>query len=114
MTARVLRWLLVVAGGMLLGAGLFLHGQVQVAEYMRAEARNTFFLWRGVGRMSFMLQDSQTQLALWLDDLDPEVLDHSRHAACAMFTLGGLIVLAAPWMHVPRRRRAKKPAAAGR
>ncbi|MEZ5966677.1 MAG: hypothetical protein R3F56_22760 [Planctomycetota bacterium] len=108
MLSRLLRWVFLVAGGALLGAGLFLYGQVAVAGYMRTEVRNTFFLWRGIGRVSFVFQDGQTKMALWLNELDASVLDRSRHAATVMLTLGGLLVLVAPWMHCGRRPRARQ------
>lgn len=108
MLSRLLRWIFLVLGGALLGAGLFLHGQVAVADYMRAEVRGTFFLWRGIGRISFVFQDGQTKTALWLSELDASVLDHSRHAATVMLTLGGLLVLVAPWMHCRRQRPSRR------
>lgn len=104
---RFVRWMLLLLGGVLLGAGLVVHGQVAVAEHMRAQVRETFFLWRGVGRISFVFQDDQTKMALWLHELDPKVLDHSRRAASVLLTLGLLLALAAPWMTCerPARRR---------
>jgi uncharacterized membrane protein HdeD (DUF308 family) len=104
MWSRLLRWSLLVGGGALLGAGLVLLGQLVFAEHMRAQAQNTFFLWRGIGQLSFIFQDDQTKLALWLNEIDGKILDHSRHAACVLLVLGGLVVLLAPWMHCGKRK----------
>lgn len=107
MLSRFLRWMFLIVGGALLGAGLFLHGQVAFADYMRSQVHNTFFLWRGIGRVSFIFQSGETKTALWLSELDPSVLDHSRHAATVMVSLGLVLALVAPWMPC-RRTRAKR------
>ena len=104
MWSRVLRWIFLVGGGALLGAGLVLQGQLVFAEHLRVQAQNTFFLWRGIGQVSFIFQDDQTKLALWLNEIDARVLDHSRHVSWVMIVLGGLVVLLAPWMNCDKRR----------
>lgn len=108
MLSRLLRWWFLVGGGALLGAGLVLLGQLVFAEHMRARAQGTFFLWRGIGQVSFIFQDDQTKLALWLNEIDGKILDHSRHVAWVMIVLGGLVVLLAPWMHCGRRQSMKR------
>lgn len=107
MLSRLLRWLFLVGGGALLGAGLVLLGQLAVAEHLRAKAQAKFFLWRGIGQVSFIFQDDQTKLALWLNEIDARVLDHSRQGAWVMIVLGSLVVLLAPWMHCGHRKTGK-------
>jgi uncharacterized membrane protein HdeD (DUF308 family) len=98
MIARLLRWLLFLVAGVMLGAGLFLLGQVMIARHFRAHVQETFFLWRGIGQISFIFQDSTTKAALWLNEIDEKTLRHSLHAAWALIVLGGLMALVVPWM----------------
>lgn len=121
-----LRWLLVLVGGVLAGAGLVLHGQVALAHYMRAEVDNTFFLWRAVGEATIFLQGSDVRLAFALKEVPDEVIRETDHAAWALVVVGAMLALTGPLL--PRRRpgpngdrgasaatAAKKPrAAAGR
>ncbi|HLU39188.1 MAG TPA: hypothetical protein VK081_07370 [Planctomycetota bacterium] len=109
MATRLLRWVFLVAGGCMIGAGLVLIGQLVFADHMRARVRDTFFLWRGIGQVSFIFQDDETKLALWLNEIDPAVLAHSRHVAWVLITLGTMLALVAPWMRCAadgRRSRA--------
>ncbi len=77
-----------VLGGMLIGAGLVLHGQVAFAEYIRDEVENTFALWRGIGSLTFMFQGDQTKMALWLYDVPPSVMLESNRAAWTLIAIG--------------------------
>jgi hypothetical protein len=52
----IARWLFTLVGGVLVGAGLVLHGQVALARYMRDEVDNTFFLWRALGEATIVSQ----------------------------------------------------------
>lgn len=105
MFARLLRWLLLVLSGALLGAGVFLFGQVAFAHHMRAQVQERFFLWRGIGQVSFIFQDSTTKMALWLNELDEKTLHHSAHAAWVMIVLGSLMALVVPWMPCGKRKK---------
>ena len=105
MLARCVRWLLTLLGGVLIGAGLVLHGQLTVACHMREEVDNTFFLWRAVGRMTFMFQGDVTQSALILGDLPERVLVESERAAWSLLFLGAILLLAGALVRVPAARR---------
>ena len=74
MVLSIVRWGLVLIGGVLIGAGLVLHGQVALAHYMRAEVDNTFFLWRAIGEATIFLQGSDVRLAFAMREVPPEVL----------------------------------------
>ncbi|MDP6929231.1 MAG: hypothetical protein QF412_05970, partial [Planctomycetota bacterium] len=74
---RLVRWWVVLLGGIFLGAGLFLHGQVAVAFFMRESAQDTFFLWRWVGQITFIFQDETTKAALWMNEIPEEVIRES-------------------------------------
>ncbi len=84
----VARWWMSVLGGMLIGAGLVLHGQVAVARFIREEVENTFVLWRGIGNLTFMFQGDQTQMALWLFDIPVRVITESNRAAWTLVAVG--------------------------
>ena len=103
---RFARWLLVVLGAMLAGGGLVLHAQVAVAHHMRHEVSNTFFLWRGIGRLTFSLQDQVTQTAFVLDEIPPEVLEEADRTAWVLVIIGAVVVLLATLIRV--RPSAKK------
>jgi hypothetical protein len=90
------RWWLTVLGGIFLGGGLVLHGQVALARHMRDEVAETFFLWRALGRMTFVFQDDTTQLALWLDEIPDRVLRESDRGAWALIVFGASLALMAP------------------
>jgi hypothetical protein len=101
MLARFVRWLLTLLGGVLVGASLVLHGQLTVACHMRDEVDHTFFLWRAVGRLTFMFQGDAIQSALILGDLPERVLVESERAAWSLL-FAGVILLLASWL-VPGR-----------
>ena len=96
MILRLIRWWLLLVGGVLLGAGLVLHGQIAMARLVRDEVDNVFVLWRGIGRMTFFLQDDVTQTSLLLHDLPEKVLLESDRGAWILTIIGALIALSAP------------------
>ena len=67
------RWWLVFAGGMLIGAGLLLCGEVAMAEHLRNEGQGVFFLWRGLAQLTFIFHDDLTRTSLFLSDLPEHV-----------------------------------------
>jgi len=113
MGLRFVRWWMVLLGGVLLGAGLCLHGQLAVAHHLRHEAQGTFFLWRMVGELTFFLQDEVTQASLWMNDVPEPVLRESGRAAWTLAVIGGLMGLSAPLLHGRRRQRGKRKKKAG-
>ena len=87
---------MVLVGGMILGAGLFLHGINASAEYVREEAANTFFLWRWIGNITFPFQDDASQLALWLNQVPPAMIDESGRDAWTLIVVGCFLVALSP------------------
>ena len=106
---RAIRWLLTLLGGVFIGAGLVLHGQLTVACHMREQVEDTFFLWRAVGRMTFMFQGDAVQSALVLGDLPELVLVKSERAAWSMLFLGVILLLASALLYTARRPRPVSP-----
>ena len=102
---RLARWWLVLLGGTLLGGGLVLHAQVALARHAREEVQRTFFLWRGIGQLTFIFQDDRTKLALWMNEVPPNVLRESDRGAWTLIVLGGVLALAAPMCTRGRTRR---------
>lgn len=101
------RWLLTLFGGVLVGAGLVLHGQVALAHLMRQEVANTFFLWRAVGEATIFLQGGDVRFAFALREVPPEVLQESDIAAWTLVVVGCLIALAALLLPLPHRAARK-------
>jgi hypothetical protein len=102
----IARWLLTVLGGVLIGCGLVLHGQVALARYMRNEVQNTFFLWRALGHATFVFQGGETRMAMAMAEVPAKALDESSRAAWVLVAAGGLVALAGPLI-----RGAAKPVA---
>ena len=96
---RFVRWLLVVIGGVLAGAGLALHGQVALARYMKGEVDRPFVLWRALGQATFAFQGGETRVALAMKEVPDEALQHSDRAAWVLVIVGGLISVTGPLMH---------------
>lgn len=92
----IVRWLFTLIGGVLLGSGLVLHGQVALAHYMREEVANTFFLWRALGEATFVFQGGETRMALAMAEVPPEALKQSDHAAWVLVIVGGLVAATGP------------------
>ena len=106
MGIAIIRWWTAVFGGILLGAGLVLHAQVALAHHSREEVQNVFFLWRGIGRMTFIWQDDTTKMALAFNEIPESMLTESDRFAWTLAILGGLIALSSAFIH-PRRAKAK-------
>lgn len=103
----LLRWFTVMLGGLLLGIGLTLHGQVALARYMRQEVDNTFVLWRAIGQATFYFQGGETRMALAMSEVPEEALRESDRAAWVLVIIGGLVGGTGPLI-----RRSKRPAPA--
>lgn len=105
---RVARWLCAVLGGVILGAGLVLHGQVAMARYMRSEVRGTFFLWRAIGEATFAFQGEETRMALAMAEVPEQALKESDRAGWVLLVVGSLIALTGPLLRrgspTPTRR----------
>ncbi|MBM4063151.1 MAG: hypothetical protein FJ265_18950 [Planctomycetes bacterium] len=104
------RWLVVVLGGVLLGVGLALHGQVALARHLRAEVDRTFFLWRALGYATFAFQGGENRMALAMKEVPEEALVESDRAAWVLVAVGGLVTLTGPLL---RRRKVGKVGKAG-
>ncbi len=96
MVLRLVRWFFTVLGGVILGAGLVLHGQVAMARYMRQEVDGTFFLWRAIGRATFAFQGGETRMALAMAEVPEAALKESDRAGWILVAVGGLIALTGP------------------
>lgn len=105
MFVRLVRWWLVLIGGVLLGAGAVLHAQVALAQHSREEVQSVFFLWRGFGQLTFIFQDDETKMALWLNELPAEMLLESQRAAWTLVLVG--VVVASFGTFVRPRLRTK-------
>lgn len=103
MGVRIARWFFTLLGGLLLGAGMVLHGQVALARYARHEVASTFFLWRELGNLTFAFQGGDTRFALAMAELPDRVLRESDRAAWVLVTIGGLVALVGPLLRGHRR-----------
>lgn len=108
------RWCCTAVGGVLLGAGVVLHGQVALARFMREEVDNTFFLWRWIGKATFSFQGGETRLALAMAEVPPEALATSDKAAWTLVLLGSAVAVVGPLLggargkiSKPRSRRSR-------
>jgi len=93
MVLRVARWWLTLLGGVLLGMGLVLHGQVATVYYVRKEVEGTFFLWRWIGELTFAFQDSTTKTALAAHDFPVSLIREADRGAWTLVAIG--VILAA-------------------
>lgn len=101
------RWFFALLGGVLLGSGLVLHGQVAIARVMRKEVQNTFVLWRAIGEATFAFQSDDVRIALWMNEIPEAAIQESDRAAWVLVIVGGLIGITGPLL-----RRPGKPAVA--
>ena len=92
----IARWVFTVLGGVLLGAGLVLHGQVALARHMQNEVDNTFFLWRMVGEATFVFQSGDIRMALAMKEVPEAAMVKSERAAWVLVIVGGLVSLTGP------------------
>lgn len=108
----VAQWLTVLLAGILVGGGLVLHAQVAVMEHMRNEVDNTFILWRGIGKLTFMFQDEVTQAALLMHNFPPGFLAEADRGAWTLVVIGSVVALVSTAIP-PRTKRVKKKKRAG-
>lgn len=85
------RWFVTVVGGVVLGVGVTLHGQVAFARHLRSQVDGTFFLWRAIGNATFALQSDDVRLALAMSEVPEQALAESDRAAWMLVTVGGLV-----------------------
>ena len=95
MVLRIARWWLTLVGGVLLGMGLVLHGQVAVTYQLRDQVDSMFILWRGIGKLTFAFQDSTTQAALTAHDFPVELIREADRAAWTLVAIGGILAVTA-------------------
>jgi len=108
----IARWLFTVLGGLLVGAGIVLHGQVALARHMQQEVDNTGFVWRALGEATFAFQSGDIRMALAMREVPEEALQHSTNAAWVLVIVGGLIALTGPLLRHGRPQPAGKAPAA--
>ena len=109
MPLHIVRWWVALVGGVLLGAGLVLHGQIACALLAKDEVDSVFFLWRAIGQLTFFYQTEVTQAALWLEEIPDGVLRESDRAAWTLAVLGSAVTLSSLFMKaVPRKKKAAK------
>jgi hypothetical protein len=106
MVLRVARWWLTLLGGVLLGMGLVLHGQVMWTRYIRNEVENTFILWRGIGKLTFVFQDTATKTALTAHEFPASLINEADRAAWTLVAIG--VILAATAFLISRPGRARQ------
>lgn len=90
-------------GGVLLGMGLVLHGQVAMAHYIRREVDSTFFLWRWIGELTFAFQDTKTKVALMTSDLQAELIREADRGAWTLVAIGMILAATAFLIRRPQR-----------
>lgn len=103
------RWFVAVVGGLLLGGGMTLHGQVAFARYVKQEVDSTFFLWRAIGDATFAFQGGETQMALAMGSVPDEALKESDRAAWVLVIVGGLVALTGPLLRRGKAASGKRP-----
>lgn len=70
---------------------------------MQEEVASTFFLFRAIGYATFVFQGDTTQVALAISELPPGALEHSERVAITLLVVGGLILVAVPFLKKRRR-----------
>lgn len=94
----IARWFFAVVGGLLLGGGLTLHGQVAFARYLQQQVDHTFVLWRAIGNATFAFQGAETRMALAMGEVPEAALRESDRAAWVLVIVGGLVALTSPML----------------
>ncbi len=108
MWVALVRWWVIVLGGALLGAGLVLHAQVALAHHSREQVQSVFFLWRGIGQLTFVFQDDTTKMALWLNEVPDEVLVESDRGAWTLVVIGVVLAVTAFFIHPKTKKKPKR------
>ncbi|MFY9341412.1 MAG: hypothetical protein WAT39_02905 [Planctomycetota bacterium] len=106
----ILRWFVVLVGGVLVGGGLVLHGQVAFARYMRQQVASTFVLWRAIGNATFAFQGGENRMALAMAEVPEVALVESDRAAWVLLIVGGLVGVTGPLIPRNKAGRAGKKA----
>lgn len=99
------RWFCALFGGVVLGAGLVLHGQVALTRHMRNEVGRTFFVWRALGQATFAFQGGETRMALAMSEVPEAALQESDRAAWVLVIVGGLVAVTGPLLRGGGRAR---------
>ncbi len=107
-SALFVKWVLHLLGGVLIGMGLLLWGQAEFLSYVRHEVEGTFFLFRWIGKVSFVFMSSPTKVALALSDIPPEAVRESVGWAKFFLAAGGALVLLSLFASPSRGRRTGK------
>ena len=108
MAVAIVRWFCALLGGVLLGGGLVLHGQVAMWRHMRDEVDRTFFLWRAIGNATFVFQGGEHRLALSLAEVPEAAIKESDRSAWVLVIVGSLVALTGPMLRQGNPTRAKK------
>ena len=90
-----------VFGGILVGVGLLLACQIHVVRHMRQQVDDTFFLWRWVGKATFVAQTHDVQTAIVLEKIPESTIQECERIAIALMALGSACALSVPFL---RRR----------
>jgi hypothetical protein len=105
----IARWLFTLLGGLLLGAGLVLHGQVALARHMKNQVESTGWVWRALGEATFAFQSGDVRMAMAMQEVPDAALKQSDRAAWVVVIVGSLIALTGPLLR--RGRPAPKKGA---
>jgi len=103
-----LRWVCVVFGGVLLGVGMALHGQVALARHMQNEVDRTFIVWRWLGKATFAFQGGETRMALAMREVPEAALRESDRAAWQLIGVGAVLALTGPLLRASRHGKPRK------
>ena len=87
-----------VFGGMLIGVGLLLAGQVHVVRLMRQRVEDTAGVWRWVGKATFVAQSHDVQTALVLNKIPEATVQECERIAIALVALGMACALSVPFL----------------
>lgn len=108
MAVAIVRWFCALLGGLMLGGGLVLHGQVAIARALRAEVDATFFLWRAIGNATFVFQGAEHRMALAMAEVPEEAIRESDRSAWVLVIIGSLVALTGPLLREASPPRGKK------
>ncbi len=91
-----LRWLWVLVGGAVAGAGAFLVIHVQVIRFLRHQVNGLNPLERWVGKLTLLWRAPSDGLLLTLDKIPESYLVHWQNVGLWMMGVGGAFALLAP------------------
>ena len=107
----IARWLFTLLGGLLLGAGLVLHGQVALARHMKHQVESTGWVWRALGEATFAFQSDDRRMAMAMQEVPEAALKESDRAAWVVVIVGSLVALTGPLLRRGRPAPSSKQAA---